>query len=46
MKESSMRIDFNTSFSASTMKIGAKLAAKGVGMIDAPLGHISMLIKT
>ena len=32
-------IDFGTSIPASTQKIGADLAAKGAGMIDAPLGR-------
>jgi 3-hydroxyisobutyrate dehydrogenase len=32
-------VDFGTSIPASTRKIGADLAAKGVGMIDAPLGR-------
>ena len=32
-------IDFGTSVPASTRKIGASLAAKGAGMIDAPLGR-------
>lgn len=32
-------IDFGTSIPASTRKIGADLAAKGVGMLDAPLGR-------
>ena len=32
-------IDFGTSVPESTRKIGADLAAKGVGMIDAPLGR-------
>ena len=39
MKEGSTLIDFGTSIPASTIKIGADLAAKGVGMIDAPLGR-------
>lgn len=39
MKEGSVLIDFGTSIPASTLKIGADLAAKGVGMIDAPLGR-------
>ena len=39
MKEGSVLIDFGTSIPASTRKIGADLAAKGVGMIDAPLGR-------
>lgn len=39
MKEGSTLIDFGTSIPASTRKIGADLASKGVGMIDAPLGR-------
>ncbi|NDV90463.1 NAD-binding protein [Alteromonas sp. 345S023] len=39
IKEGSVLIDFGTSIPASTRKIGADLAAKGVGMIDAPLGR-------
>ncbi|MDB2331140.1 NAD(P)-dependent oxidoreductase [Alteromonas sp.] len=39
MKEGSVLIDFGTSIPASTRKIGADLAAKGAGMIDAPLGR-------
>jgi len=39
MKEGSVLIDFGTSIPASTQKIGADLAKKGVGMIDAPLGR-------
>ncbi len=39
MKEGSVLIDFGTSIPASTRKIGADLAKKGVGMIDAPLGR-------
>lgn len=39
MKEGSTLIDFGTSIPASTRKIGADLADKGVGMIDAPLGR-------
>ena len=39
IKEGSVVIDFGTSIPASTRKIGADLAAKGVGMIDAPLGR-------
>lgn len=38
-KEGSVLIDFGTSIPASTRKIGADLAEKGVGMIDAPLGR-------
>lgn len=39
MKEGSVLVDFGTSIPASTCKIGADLAEKGVGMIDAPLGR-------
>lgn len=39
IKEGSVLIDFGTSIPASTKKIGADLAEKGVGMIDAPLGR-------
>lgn len=39
IKEGSVLIDYGTSIPASTVKIGADLAAKGVGMIDAPLGR-------
>ena len=39
MKEGSVLVDFGTSIPASTRKIGADLAAKGAGMIDAPLGR-------
>lgn len=39
MKEGAVLIDFGTSIPASTRKIGADLAAKGAGMIDAPLGR-------
>ncbi|MDV7143942.1 NAD(P)-dependent oxidoreductase [Tropicimonas sp. TH_r6] len=39
IKEGSVLIDFGTSIPASTRKIGADLAAKGAGMIDAPLGR-------
>lgn len=39
MKDGSDLIDFGTSIPASTIKIGADLAAKGVGMLDAPLGR-------
>jgi len=39
MKAGTVLIDFGTSIPASTRKIGADLAAKGVGMIDAPLGR-------
>lgn len=34
-----MLIDFGTSIPASTRNIGADLAKKGAGMIDAPLGR-------
>jgi len=39
IKEGSVLIDFGTSIPASTRKIGADLAEKGVGMVDAPLGR-------
>lgn len=39
IKEGSVLIDFGTSIPASTKKIGTDLSAKGVGMIDAPLGR-------
>jgi len=39
MKEGSVLIDFGTSIPESTKKIGADLAKKGIGMIDAPLGR-------
>ena len=39
IKPGSVLIDFGTSIPASTKKIGADLARKGVGMIDAPLGR-------
>ncbi|NMP32597.1 NAD(P)-dependent oxidoreductase [Thalassotalea sp. M1531] len=39
MKEGSVLVDFGTSIPASTRKIGADLAEKGVGMVDAPLGR-------
>ena len=39
IKQGSVLIDFGTSIPASTKKIGADLAKKGVGMIDAPLGR-------
>jgi len=39
IKSGSVLIDFGTSIPASTKKIGADLAKKGVGMIDAPLGR-------
>ncbi len=39
IKEGAVLVDFGTSIPASTRKIGADLAAKGAGMIDAPLGR-------
>ncbi|MEM7718011.1 MAG: NAD(P)-dependent oxidoreductase [Pseudomonadota bacterium] len=39
LKEGAVVIDFGTSIPESTRKIGADLAVKGVGMIDAPLGR-------
>ena len=39
IKQGSVLVDFGTSIPASTRKIGADLADKGVGMIDAPLGR-------
>jgi len=39
MKAGTVLVDFGTSIPASTRKIGADLAAKGVGMVDAPLGR-------
>ena len=39
IKEGSVLIDFGTSIPASTQKIGADLAQKGAGMLDAPLGR-------
>ncbi len=39
IKAGSVLVDFGTSIPASTKKIGADLAAKGAGMIDAPLGR-------
>lgn len=38
-KEGAVVIDFGTSIPDSTRKIGADLAEKGVGMLDAPLGR-------
>lgn len=38
-KSGSVLIDFGTSIPASTKKIGADLAKKSVGMLDAPLGR-------
>ncbi|MDN3380124.1 MULTISPECIES: NAD(P)-dependent oxidoreductase [unclassified Pseudoalteromonas] len=39
IKEGAVLVDFGTSIPSSTKKIGADLANKGVGMIDAPLGR-------
>ena len=39
IKEGAVVVDFGTSIPASTRKIGADLAQKGAGMIDAPLGR-------
>ena len=39
IREGTVVIDYGTSIPASTRKIGADLAAKGVGMIDAALGR-------
>lgn len=39
IKEGAVLIDFGTSIPSSTKKIGADLASKGAGMIDAPLGR-------
>jgi 3-hydroxyisobutyrate dehydrogenase-like beta-hydroxyacid dehydrogenase len=39
IRKGAVLIDFGTSMPASTRKIGADLAAKGAGMIDAPLGR-------
>ncbi|MDB1124440.1 NAD(P)-dependent oxidoreductase [Vibrio algarum] len=39
IKEGAVLVDFGTSIPASTRKIGADLAEKGAGMIDAPLGR-------
>ena len=39
IKEGATLIDFGTSIPASTRKVGAALAAKGAGMLDAPLGR-------
>lgn len=38
-KKGSVVVDFGTSIPASTRKIGKDLAAKGIGMVDAPLGR-------
>lgn len=39
IREGAVLVDFGTSIPASTRKIGADLAARGAGMIDAPLGR-------
>ncbi|MDN3391569.1 NAD(P)-dependent oxidoreductase [Pseudoalteromonas sp. APC 3691] len=39
IKQGAVLVDFGTSIPSSTKKIGADLAAKGAGMIDAPLGR-------
>jgi len=39
IKAGAVLIDFGTSIPASTRKIGADLAKKGAGMVDAPLGR-------
>ena len=39
IKDGAVVIDYGTSIPTSTKKIGADLAAKGAGMIDAPLGR-------
>ena len=39
IRDGAVLIDFGTSIPASTRKIGADLASKGAGMIDAPLGR-------
>ncbi|WP_417809441.1 NAD(P)-dependent oxidoreductase [Thioclava sp.] len=39
IKQGAVLIDYGTSIPASTRKIGADLAKKGAGMIDAPLGR-------
>ncbi len=39
IKKGAVLIDYGTSIPASTRKIGADLAKKGAGMIDAPLGR-------
>jgi len=45
IKEGAVVIDYGTSIPDSTRKIGADLAAKNVGMIDAPLGRTPMHAK-
>lgn len=39
IREGAVLVDFGTSIPASTRKIGADLAARGAGMVDAPLGR-------
>jgi 3-hydroxyisobutyrate dehydrogenase-like beta-hydroxyacid dehydrogenase len=39
IKPGAVLIDFGTSIPASTRKIGADLASRGAGMVDAPLGR-------
>lgn len=39
IKPGAVLIDFGTSIPASTRRIGADLASKGAGMVDAPLGR-------
>lgn len=39
LKKGAVLVDFGTSIPASTRKIGADVAEKGAGMIDAPLGR-------
>ncbi|CTQ34750.1 NAD(P)-dependent oxidoreductase [Jannaschia rubra] len=39
IRDGAVLIDFGTSVPASTRKIGADLAARGAGMVDAPLGR-------
>lgn len=39
IRKGAVLIDFGTSIPASTRKIGADLAKKGAGMVDAPLGR-------
>lgn len=45
IKEGAVVIDYGTSIPASTQKIGADLATKGAGMLDAPLGRSPMHAK-
>lgn len=39
IREGTVLVDFGTSIPASTRRIGADLAARGAGMVDAPLGR-------